>query len=196
MIINIFLMCSTKKAADAAKNSSDTAITTMHLDQKAWLMFDADYADTLRLHRIEEITVPVQLRNIGKTPARKIDGFVEVDEVPVNDVPKFDYTNPPRPIRLQGGLIYPGFPNTSEAAELTNDRTPVLATPEKRRKFENGKLAFVVWGRIAYEDIFGDGHWIKFCHSITNSPLGKFKACTDQNTIDTVPKPESASTKN
>jgi len=56
--------------------------------------------------------------------------------------------------------------------------------------FRNGDIAFMVWGKIIYTDIFGDEHWITFCHSIANSALLKLKECADQNGVDSFGKQE------
>ncbi len=172
-----------KKAADAAKESSHTSAVTMRLDEKAWLIFDTDYSDTLKLRKSEEVSVPIQLRDIGKTPARKIDGFVVVEESKTGDPPRFDKSifTP-----LRAGIIWPGFPQDTKAREITSERKPVIVTSEKLRQYAEGSLAFVVWGRISYKDIFQESHWVQFCHTISSKPSAHSKQCADYNELDTL----------
>jgi hypothetical protein len=170
-----------KKAADAAKESSHTSAVTMRLDEKAWLIFDTDYSDRLKLRKSEEIFVPIQLRDIGKTPARKIDGFVVIEELKTGDAPRFDKSIF---IPLRAGIIWPEFPQNTMAMERTSEKKPVIATSQKMDQYAKGDLAFAVWGRITYEDIFHESHWTQFCHTISSKPSAHSKQCADYNEID------------
>lgn len=185
LVVNYQQQRSTQVAAGAAQAAATTATTTMHLDQKAWLMFDHDYSDSLKLIDKEAISVPIQFKDIGKTPARHVEGFIVVSETKAGEAPTFkpEFVN-----KLRGGLVWPSHPDQTTASELDPKEHRVKATSPKCTQFESGKIVFVVWGRVTYDDIFQDSHWIKFCHTITHDPSVRTKECADYNEIDTLAK--------
>jgi hypothetical protein len=181
----IKIYCANQGAAVAAKDSAHTAVITMRLDEKAWLMFDSDYSHTAKLRYPGEISIPVQLRDIGKTPARRIDGFVVVDELEAGAAPTFQ-EQPHNNIRA--GVIWPNFPSNTAAKEFTSDGKSVAMTMEKMRRYDRGELVFAVWGRINYEDVFEKPHWVQFCHTISPQPSAHSSQCADYNQIDSAEK--------
>jgi hypothetical protein len=47
-------------------------------DQRPWLFFNTDYADVVPLKDEEPIFVPIELQNIGKTPAKNVSGYLAI----------------------------------------------------------------------------------------------------------------------
>jgi hypothetical protein len=176
--------CEMQKATVAAQNSVVNADMNFKRGERAWIVFDTDYSDKMQLTRSDKISVPIQLENIGKTPAKNIHGFLVVDELKPAEVPIFDYISGRVSTPIRVGILYPGAPQTTKAQELTEQRKPVAATPEKHRQFKQGAIIFTVWGKLWYDDIFRIQHWVTFCHAISEVPAGHSKECTDQNSVD------------
>jgi len=158
----------------------------LEMDQRSWLVFDTNYADKMELGgNGANIVAPFRLVNIGKTPARKIEGFVMVEEVNKGQHPTFvKIANRLTPISI--GILYPGseYAHTTYVGEFADDHKAVSVDKTKQREFESGDVVFNVWGRLKYVDIFRDEHWVQFCHAITDEPWGKTKECADYNLID------------
>jgi hypothetical protein len=140
--------------------------------------------------------VPFEIKNTGETPAKTIYAYIAVDIVKPDDVINFSYEqgNKRRP-HLK--LFYPFmFPKASRAVThfaLRPGENPekIIVTPELISEInaEDPKVRVVMHGRITYNDIFGDPHWIKFCAQSNPTPLGlnskSGKQCVNHNDIDT-----------
>ena len=159
----------------------------LEMEQRGWLVFDANYSDTIVLGRDNtNVVVPFRLVNIGRTPARTIDGFVIVEELKSGDHPTFTYNiDHVAPIRV--GILYPGseYAQTTEIGEFTGKHEPVLVTGPKRKQFGDGTIVFNVWGRLSYFDVFQHAHWVQFCHAVAQNPSAKTKECVNYNLVDT-----------
>ena len=159
----------------------------LEMEQRAWLVFDPSYADTIDLGEIgSDVAVPVRLENIGKTPTMAIEGFVIVEELTKDQQPTFIYhTDRATPIRV--GILYPGteYAQTTQASEFSGGHKAVSITDEKGKQFRAGRIFFNVWGRLSYVDIFQHPHWVQFCHAVAQIPSGKTKTCADYNLVDT-----------
>jgi hypothetical protein len=151
------------------------------MEQRAWVVFDTDYVDkNFRPKLNESILIPIELLNIGKTPATNIDGVVIVEELKRQDEPTFDY-RPGRPRNLiKNAVLYPGFPATSSVRELNNE--PLSDTRYRSLRREDKVLK--VHGQISYEDVFHVHHLLTFCHVIGSTPSTRSPMCVEHNGVD------------
>jgi hypothetical protein len=158
------------------------------MEQRSWLVFDPNYSDTLVVGADKaKIAIPFRLVNIGKSPARIIDGYVIVDELRKGERPTFVYhEDRATPIRV--GTLYPGaeYAQTTEVHEFTDRHNPALWTELQRREYtdKNQTLFFNVWGRLTYWDVFRQKHFVQFCHAIAQDPAGKTNECVNYNLVD------------
>src|SRR5580704_1895548 len=158
----------------------------LEMEQRSWLVFDPNQSDTLVLGANKaEILVPLRLVNIGRTPARAIDGFVIVEELKSGERPTFIYRKD-RATKIEVGIIYPSseLAQTTEIKEWLDGHQPSLVTESKRTEFKQGNTFFNVWGRLTYVDVFHQKHFVQFCHAVAQNPSGKTKECADYNMVD------------
>lgn len=155
----------------------------MRLDQRAWLGIVA----IKPVPKVPEIGKPieaiVEIRNSGKTPARKIVVGVIGQPVKAGDNPTFSY-EPSK--NLSFGTL---FPNSSVTLPLNMSKEPDTGTvfplsQETLDAIAKGQLAIYVHGRADYEDIFGVPHWTTFCGKLNATFDGHYGACQDHNDTD------------
>jgi hypothetical protein len=118
----------------------------------------------------------VDIKNVGKTPARNITygWFIE-------GIPKSDKANLEKePTRLNLGIL------PAEGISI-QDLNPFPAGEsmgqDRFNAIVNGDTVVYYFGRVTYEDIFGASHWIKFCY-IFNARRKIFDICSVHNSID------------
>jgi hypothetical protein len=159
----------------------------LEMEHRSWLVFDPNYSDAMQLGADNtDVSVPFRLVNIGKTPARTIDGFVIVEELKKGEHPTFIYHSD-RATPIRSGMLYPGseYAQTTAINEFTDDHKSVAVSDMKRKEFKEGTVIFNAWGRLAYFDVFQQPHWVQFCHAIAQSPSAKTKECVNYNLVDT-----------
>jgi len=77
-----------QKSAKAARDSADTAVKTMHIDDRAWI-----YVRTGQGLMVDgaPITVPIAIINEGKTAAFNLTGKIFVNVLHYNEEPEFEW---------------------------------------------------------------------------------------------------------
>jgi hypothetical protein len=158
----------------------------LEMEHRSWLVYDPSYSDTMQLGQDNaDILVPFRLVNIGKTPARTIEGFVIVEELRKGEHPTFSY-RAERATPIRSGILYPGseYAETTAINEFAEGRKSVVVTGAKRKQFEDGTTIFNVWGRLTYFDVFQQQHWVQFCHAIAQNPSAKTGDCVRYNLVD------------
>jgi len=194
LIVNIFLWCATKKSADAAKESSDIAKQTMHIDQRAWIGIIVGRSAMVDG---QPLVMPIQITNTGKTPAFNMHGKIVINLLSENEEPDFSYVHghPSYEVAPGGQTLLPNLPQNLQFPALPKyDTAPdkplnhVIVNDSVRRAANSGQSYIVVHGEIFYDDVFEIHHWIKFCdyahnivgfreHSVANT-------CGPYNDVD------------
>lgn len=173
VVCNIFLWLSTKKSADAAKKSADVLASS----ERAFLHIVV-YDDNIR-----ELTnkhfVKYQIRNYGKTPAivKEISHCI-----------KWDKTLPNAQVYNPSGLVLKE--HMISAKDSTDDITCEFRDSVDFMKsveaFNKGESSAWFYGRVVYDDIFGNRHEHRFvwrhntitkgllpCHGVEYSEYNK-----------------------
>jgi hypothetical protein len=169
LIVNICQSCSTEKAAKAAANSVILAQNSSQIDQRAWV----SVSDMKFIPRGDQFDVNVVFGNTGKTPAK-------------------DFT-----IREAGELVQKGkVPTAEESLQPGHGIIAPNGTFHSKLSangYYDARLGnLIVHGKIDYNDVFGNGHWTKFCYywipGVAGSE-GGFAPCDSGNSIDDLKPP-------
>jgi hypothetical protein len=189
LIVNIFLWCSTQKAADAAKDSVDLARKTAHFDQRAWLKFSfGTYKYTLN----KPLDTAYQVTDTGKTPARNVKGMVVTNFMKNGETPIFNYEHG---TAVDFGTMHSGIPQgaTSYLISFNTPKgvhvEPAKVTEQMFRELQSGIGYILVYGKLDYDSVFGAHHWIKFCQSGGPTAFTHPKECVDYNDVDNNEEP-------
>jgi hypothetical protein len=127
--------------------------------------FKAEQRANIELMNVSLLKTPtsinglVELRNNGKTPATVRASIMATsggpEESVIDDV--LDVFMKERTYKSGDGLQKAGEPLRSRPEARGQ------MTPEEMRAFDNGDIPTYVYGRVYYEDIFGDKHLNRFC---------------------------------
>jgi hypothetical protein len=124
------------------------------VDQRAGIYADGtDWGFTGTKSKTAVATV--KFRNIGKTPAYKVNGWF-CTQIRQSD-PLGASLDPERCKNQNYGLIPPGISFSVQRG----DRDPV--PNELRNRFMQNQLHLYFWGRVEYDDSFGKHHSTDFC---------------------------------
>jgi hypothetical protein len=167
LIVNIFLLHVTNKAATAAKDSVDLARDNAHMDQRAWVAV-SDISSNFR--QDENWTVNLFFKNTGRTPAKNFVIWGAGEPVAKGQKPISEE------IRLPGrGVIAPDGIFHSNLSISGH--------------YDWKAIDLVIHGRIDYDSVFGRGHSTKFCYYFVPSKTGKggFAPCESGNDVDNNP---------
>jgi len=99
--------------------------------------------------------VTVRFRNIGKTPAYKVNSWF-CTQIRQSD-PQDGSLDSEGCKNKNYGLIAPGISFNVQRG----DRNPVSS--EQRSRFMQNQLHLYFWGRVEYDDSFGKHHYTDFC---------------------------------
>ena len=126
---------------------------TARLQQRAWV----------GVHNItgtgpipnQPFSITIQIRNTGKTPARKVRTSIYFQDLNAGEIPDFsnDSSTP--------------YGVKSLAPDERDDRTIDVFTPVTQAQLDDWKFqkkVFWIAGKIFYQDIFGCEHWTTFCY--------------------------------
>lgn len=175
----------TRKAANAARDSVETTKSIMRIDQRAWI--GLDYIDAVPNNPEVGKTFGAKgaIKNTGKTPARNLVIYSIIEPVDAGKRPNFSYEGIPKII---GGFLPPNgraFLPVNVLVDLTlPERPPAIFTQKQMDLFQGEKFGIYAHGRIEYEDIFGNPHWITYCSYIPNPLIGGFAFCAEHNETD------------
>ncbi len=170
-----------KESAEAAKKSIETATEATHLDQRAWI--GLEFMDAIPNFPEVGKTFAAKgtLVNSGKTPALNLLVYSIIEPVLRESCPNFAYTGiekfnsgtlPPRGKGFIGPLLIPKAGTTD----------PAIITQEQLDLLKQGRFNFFIHGRVEYDDIFGNHHWMTFCSFL--QPVGGFAFCHEHNETD------------
>lgn len=155
---------------------------SMRIENRAWIKIEQGFEP---IAENKPLVAIVNITNIRKTPAKRVEQQYTVQKVSSNTSPDL------HPI---GGysrfipIINPEVvaknkvPLFTEAYDLFN---PALLTKADIDDFNSGKAYAAVVGKITYIDVYGISHWINYCHwqSFRN---GEYEAriCAEYNDVD------------
>jgi hypothetical protein len=150
----------------------------MRLDQRAWVGPVAVYGTQFSegnnktfVKEGEKAAVGVEIINSGKTIAKGFESCVTRKAIPAGD--KLDTSCPeggPRSVSvlLPGARLQAASPETG------------IATAKDVEELRNGSRMFYLFGRLTYEDAFGQPHFTTFCMYLTTD-LSSFNSCPFYN---------------
>jgi len=147
------------------------------LDERSWIEFKPKN-DNASLSTFDSAYIPVDMVNIGKTPARKVEILSNAEVLDRQSAPSFNYNNGLQATTYLGAL-FPNMPLDVHAG------TFMPLSPEQRRDLESGKAYIVGYAIVTWEDIFGTPHWMHFCarHAFT-AGTSNARVCADYNDTD------------
>lgn len=179
------------KSAGAARDSADAADKNMRIEQRAWIGVAFHSFNPPKEN--EPIVITMVFSNTGKTPAKQVEGFTVVEELPVGNVPNFVYGNRAEG-HLRGGMVIPNHAVEDPLQSLqfkpsTRQEESLKMSAGDIKAYADGRSYIVAHGIISYKDIFGTDHWIKFCsYQLSVPDMGGFRQfldrCADQNKTD------------
>jgi hypothetical protein len=188
LIVNIFLLCSTKKAADAAAKAAGIADATLKSTdksnwrvQRAWLVVSANRT----INFSGPVTMDIYLDNLGITEARKLDGFMAIKVVKKGEIPNLSEKGWKTGIAIN--LLVPKFHKTIQigAYKGTTDtgRQPLLTT-DIANGLKDGSVSLLIYGTLSYFDVWKIQHWTKFCDSLGAYNQSSPNPCADYTDTD------------
>ena len=106
------------------------------------------------------------MTNMGNTPARKVCIHIKADILDVDKIPTFDFPIPFSEIP-DAGVVAP-----RATYNLTGNILKFVPDDDVATIKEGHVKALCVWGKVTYEDFFGDSHTTKFGQWIFWNPNG------------------------
>jgi hypothetical protein len=97
------------------------------------------------------VGVAVLIKNNGQTPAKNVAHWGEIQVAPIGQ--EWSMNAPTTLANVSRSVIVPG--NTNSKFRWLNRGL----SQQEKAGINNGNYAIFVYGRIEYEDIFGDRHW-------------------------------------
>jgi hypothetical protein len=146
------------RAANAAETSVAKAETASHVDQRAWIA-----PSNIRGQAVigQPYTIWVDLKNTGKTPAKKFNATFMSQGIDVSDKnPDFLKALDAATDSTMFGLL---APDGVFSAPMPVNKGAVF-TQEDFDAITSRKGILLLFGKVTYEDIFGGKHWTVFCY--------------------------------
>ncbi len=160
-----------------AKQGLDVSIEASRTDQRAWMDMIINAPPNFQEDR--PFTTSAQMKNLGKTPAKRIMlGYIFEGITPSTN-PLFDDH---RLKFINAGMLPPQGPATL-SVEITPGKPDELLGKGRFEAIREGKIVVYYWGLITYDDVFGFHHWLKFCY-IYNVAHRRFDLVATHNAID------------
>jgi hypothetical protein len=127
----------------------------------------------------------VSIENVGKSAALDVRIEFEVRVLPIATEGKFIYSSPAMNT-TQIGFFYPKAPETINVYLRDSDRNPMKVDPHVIGDVNHLRKYVVVYGKVAYRDIFGVSHWIHICNhgKIEDARHGQYAKCAAYNQMD------------
>lgn len=180
-----------------------TSENQLRMDQRPWIK--VEYADPSPMSPASPISLPITIRNVGKSPAQQVFCAAIIKIVPIGGEPDIAQNLvPPDPIYkhkwvwwwkrrtgivatyLRTGDSWPGDPYTFTAVRSNGSGPELLTLNEAKDMFDRRAYA-LVFGQVWYLDIFGTTHWTKFCKDLPlqgASSYSQSKTCANYNAAD------------
>lgn len=130
----------------------------------------------------KEIAQSITISNIGNTAALNLRFRVMYVFVDKGKEPDFVYPSHP-PNHFETGFVYPGDPSTFSIFEWDGQKKKILSDTDYSR-LQKGSIYPLTYGRIGYQDIFGNSHWTKFCVYGRGGNPNEHQKCAAYNRVD------------
>jgi hypothetical protein len=169
VICNIYLWCSTKKAAEAAKESADVLVSS----ERAYLYIVFPYIENLReLEKpidqvintknfnmtddsiVDQPKIKYSIRNYGKSPG--IVKEISHSLIWNKKLPNSPIYNPIETVFEEYMIA------SNEQGETITCNPNILLRTRDVKEIIDGKSFFWFYGRVMYDDILGKGHEHRF----------------------------------
>lgn len=142
---------------------------SLTVDERAWLK--VDLTGKAMVAENVPILTNITVSNAGKTPAKHIAVATTIEVVSNGEAPQFTAAHD---VSLYTeNLLFPGEA-TSPPIEVKSLQAGIpFAVPkplshDDYQRLIQGKAWIAIYGKITYEDFFGESRWVKFC--AWNSP--------------------------
>jgi uncharacterized repeat protein (TIGR01451 family) len=171
-------------------------LDVMRKDQRAWLKVGAQ-PDTFGAETAhwnittgQPVTYPLQVINVGKTPARNVVMNIFMDIVDSSQEPPLDRVEgakagSPYPFaRITAGIVFPNSNFKQLVVRPMKGDGPLVATDSEVSAIRDGKAYLAVYGIITYDDVFKTHHWTRFCEWDGLNGTFHTERCTKYNNVD------------
>jgi hypothetical protein len=161
----------------------DAQATNASQDQRARIVIASVACEPLTPEVEKRLNVIVKITNSGKTPAKRIRAVAVVDPLPKGEKPTYSYSSDPV---IQLGILEPNVEHQLRLlpvrSKSTGEERPLPA--EIFDQLKSGAIQLFTHGRIDYEDVFGQSHWVTFCYFLLVPFNEHFGVCADHNESD------------
>jgi hypothetical protein len=164
---------------------SNRQLKVMQNDERAWMKVSPeriggpDGKSPILLAADMPIQIPMQIQNIGKTVAKKVEVYNYVEIVDADKSPALGWieNTPKHPMKIiYSGMFFPNDSHTALVNRIGADRENQSATADEVTGVNEGKKYLVIFGLALYKDVFNVGHWEKFCVPLLDRPAGSFNS--------------------
>lgn len=152
-------------SADAAAESVATLKERTALQMRAYLTVIVSTATYQERDKANKFGAQPLVVNAGNTPARNVRQALKAAIMQIPIPPNTEL--PPVGDLPAGAMLGPH--QSSTLAAFVEDFVPDQDVDAIKRGTPRG---LAVWGRVAYEDIFGEEHITEFCHTVLWLPNG------------------------
>jgi hypothetical protein len=151
--------CETRRTNNLTKEALEFQFSMFRSQQRAYIQISGDELEKVKLTDLQRLSIPIELRNTGREYAEKISGEFVLEVLPSNMEPLFDYGQTPVYV-----VVAPMPPNSTHSidAQILKDGYVMAVSDELKEELSIGKKYIVIFGRVKYEDRFGDW-WAQFC---------------------------------
>ena len=169
-------------------------LDAMRKDQRAWI---AVFSPTGMQFNLATPTAEygtiyegIAIVNTGKTPAKHYESQFVSEIIRNGAAPTFSYEPPVAVVRGDGNLLNPNSPAPVAVNVANLENGNIVArhiTPGDHQQIMEGKDVVVLYGRVAFTDVYDKPHWLHFCGVtyIPTSPVPIVSPrCVAYNDID------------
>jgi hypothetical protein len=149
----------------------NASIEQFRLDQRAWVN---PSSKGLAKESNNSMDWPFSVLNSGKTPAFKESAEMFGLMVANDESVSFDYSLP----NIGKDRLNTVIPNAQNEilgvpVYFNNNKSElVYFTPAVIEQIKAGKVVFILYARITYNDVFSVPHWVNFCTYSFGAPVG------------------------
>jgi hypothetical protein len=188
-----------RQQVEAAQGGVKAAQRQMRQDQRAWITISPN--NPVQASDGGTLSVDVPLVNIGKTPAKKLHVYADIEIVKRTAAPRLTYGKEPH-TEAVSGILYPNslFPLHVEKKQSIPGTIPRYASAvvshEDYLSLMRGDSYIATYVLLTYYDSFGFRHWEKYCDWNTARPPNQIaqspappqgfsaRKCADYNDVD------------
>lgn len=169
-----------ERAVKAVENAAATGTESLRLarentrlEQRAWVAPTEAVQPTIKEGAYVHFSM--WITNTGKTPARRCVSDIGYKTLGPGEA--FDPSKHVRYKRVEDPGVIVLFPGTRFSVPVTGD---VLLSEATVAALKAGGIVIHLYGRIAYDDVFGQRHTTTYCN-VLETDLKNLKACATYN---------------